>query len=575
MSGTHSPPVGIDLGTTHSLVAVVQAGRPVVLPNALGELLTPSAVAVDARGTLLVGAAARERLTVAPTAGAAFFKREMGEGTRFAVGDQSLGAVELSALVLRSLKEAAEAHLGVAVERAVVSVPAYFHEPQRAATREAARLAGLEVLRLINEPTAAAIAYGLHDTRRERVCAVLDLGGGTFDVTLLEVFDGVVEIVASGGDSRLGGEDFTDALTDWAAREAGGTALSETSRAMLRSQCERVKRRLTDTAEVDLPLPRPAAERWEIAREVRVSRNDLERICAPLIERVGRCVQEVLGQARRAPDKIDEIILVGGATRMPWVHGLSRRIFGRDPVVGAEPDLDVARGAAVQAALVTHDASVRDLVVTDVTPHSLGVEVVRDAGDRLLPGYFLPVLHRNTTLPARRVTRVSTLHPGQRQITVRVYQGDRRFTAQNRFLGAFEVTDLPALEGTEGGQPVDLGLSCDVNGLLEVEATVVATGRKASIVIDQHPGQLSPEEREGALRALQSLKTHPRELLPNRHLLERAYAEFEFLDPRGRAQLEPFLFAFEAALERQAPDEVRPAAELLRRVLAQVGGTRG
>ena len=300
-----------------------------------------------------------------------------------------------------------------------------------------------------------------------------------------------------------------------------------------------------------------------------------EALCAPLVERVRACIESALAQAKRAPAGIDEVILVGGATRMPWMQALATSTFGRPPTCGPDPDLAVAEGAAVQAALVVHDAGVRDLVVTDVTPHSLGVEIVRDAGDRLLPGYFLPVLHRNTTLPARRVTRVSTLHPKQTQVTVRVFQGDRRFVQQNRFLGSFEVTGIPVFEAERGGQPLDIAILCDVNGLVEVEATVVATGEKATIVVEEHPGQLTPAERDQALQALQRLKTHPRDLLPNRHLLEQGRAAYEMLGPGRQDPLDRCIFAFEAALDRQDADEIKASAGALRRVLAEMGGRRG
>lgn len=567
--------IGIDLGTTNSLVAVLEGGKPRVLENALGERLTPSVVAVDGSGTLLVGASAKERISHDPNSGVAFFKRAMGEGTRFPVGTSQLTAVELSGLILRHLKEAAEAQLGTPVHSAVISVPAYFQEPQRSATREAAALAGLNLLRLINEPTAAAIAHGIVDTERERTCVVLDLGGGTFDVTVLEIFHGVVEIIASGGDSRLGGEDFTDALTEWAeGRGRGadsGLPLSSAQRAMLRRRVDRAKCELSDADTAQLDVPRGGAPGWEGAAAVELTRTTLEAHCAPLIERVRRCIEDTLLQAKLAPSAINEVVLVGGATRMPWMQQLALTLFGHPPTLGHDPDLAVAQGAAVQAALALRDESVRDLVVTDVTPHSLGVEISRDAGDRMLGGYFLPVLHRNTTLPTRRVTRVSTVHPKQTKVKIRVYQGDRRFVAQNRFLGEFEITEIPPLEGEEGGQALDLAITCDVSGLVEVEAKVVATGKTAAIVIEQHPGRLSPAERAQSMMTLQRLKTHPRDLLPNRHLLERARAAFEYLDQHRRDRLDPYLFAFESALDHQDAEAVKESGSTLRRVLNELG----
>ncbi len=570
-SDSAAPVLGIDLGTTHSLVAVLRDGQPQVLTLPSGSPLLPSAVALDANGDLMVGDDALARLQRDPKAGARWFKRDMGATTRFKLGPHELGAIDLSALVLRQLRESATEVLGQPVSRAIVTVPAYFQEPQRAATVEAARLAGLQVMRLINEPTAAALAHGLRDTETERRVVVVDLGGGTLDVTLLDIFDGVIEIIASGGHGRLGGEDFTDLLVATARAEAGlpARAAGSTVDALLRAECEQAKRALSAHDRVDLALPQPgSADRWQEGKRLPLTRALFAGICAPLLSRVHACVADTLASADAAPRSVDEVLLVGGATRMPAVHDLVTRIFGRPPTPGPDPDLAVALGAAVQGGLADRDDALDDIVVTDVLAHSLGVEISKPGKRRHLAGYFMPVLHRNTTLPARRVERISTLHHEQTVIRVSIYQGEHRMVSRNLKLGEFEVTGIPKAK-PGASQAVDLAFTHDVNGLLDVEGTVLATGQTARVLIEQQQGRLSPAERKRALERLERLKVPPRELLPNRLLLEQAHTRFHRLHPALQEDLDPYLLAFEDALDRQQPEEADAAALQLRQLLAQ------
>jgi len=568
-----TPPVpilGIDLGTTHSLVAVLRADGPQVLADEAGRELLPSAVALDDQGTLLVGQTALTRLQRDPTCGLRWFKRDMGDDSGHTLGAHTLSPTELSALVLRELKAWATAALGQAPTKAVITVPAYFQEPQRAATIEAGRLAGLDVVRLVNEPTAAAMAHGLQDSETERTCIVVDLGGGTLDVTVLEIFEGIVEIVASGGDGRLGGEDFTDRLFEVARKEAGLLDdMSDTVRALLRAECEATKRRLSESERVTLPLPSASvADRWQTAGELLLSRSLFSSICEPLLVRIRSCIIDTLAAASTQPGAIDEVLLVGGATRMPAVRDLVDKLFGKAPHIELDPDTTVALGAAVQAGLIVRDAAVDDLVVTDVLSHSLGVEVVRSGKDRFLPGYFLPVLHRNTTLPVRRVERVTTVHPQQKQLKIDVYQGEHRYVSQNRLLGSFDITDLEVSDEEDHRVSVDLAFVHDLNGLLQVEATVVSTGRQARILIEQRAGRLSPQRMRAARAALDRLNVHPRDLLPNRLLLEHAQTRLLRMSPQQRAMLDPILLAFEDALARQDSVEVAQAGRVLEEALA-------
>jgi molecular chaperone HscC len=564
--------VGIDLGTTNTVVAALGAAGPFVLRDSGGQALLRSAVAIDDSGALLVGAAAAATLARRPGAGARAFKRDIGTSRRYSFGGREFGATELSAIVLRSAADRASAALDLDVRRVVIGVPAWFQEPQRAATQQAAEIAGLECVRLINEPTAAAIAYGATDAGRERRIGVLDLGGGTFDVTLLEVFDGVIQVVGTAGNARLGGEDFTDRLTEWAAAEAGLPASDGgVVYSLLREACEEVKLALSAADAVRLALPGRDPSTWTPGPSRLVTRHVMAQLCAPLVDRVVGCVTDALARASWSAQSIDEVVFAGGASRMPSFRAPIIQRFGKGPVEGPDPDLVVALGAAIQGGLATRDPRVGELVVTDVLAHSLGIEIVRHGRDRMLDGYFLPILHRGTTLPARRVERVFAVHPQQSSVRVRVFQGDHRLVDGNTLLGSFEIGALPTAASPDGDrQAVDVSFAHDLNGLLEVEATVVSTATAASLVVEQHAGRLTEAEREEALRLLGALKVHPRDLLPNRVLLEEAHTRFARVGPDQRTLLDGPLFAFEEALSRQDAEAATLAATTLKTVLARM-----
>lgn len=561
------PLVGIDLGTTHSLVSVMTEGGPRLLAGPGGSALLPSAVAVDGRGGLLVGEAALARLERAPDAGVRWFKRDMGSERTLRLGEDEVSPVELSAVILRELAAIASAELGAKVEQVVVTVPAYFREAQRAATVEAARLAGLRVVRLINEPTAAAMAHGFADRHRERTILVVDLGGGTLDVSVLDVFEGIVEIVGSGGRSRLGGEDFTDRLYEVALERAGLDGPGGTLGALLRRECERAKRALSQVEVVDLPLPAGGGDEWRDGRSFRLDRATFAELCAPLLAEVEYCIRDTLLAAGRHLQDIEELLLVGGAVRMPCLRERVEALLGRPAVEGPDPDEAVALGAALQAGLVARHEGLGEFVVTDVLTHSLGVEVSREGQDRFLSGYFLPVLHRNTTLPARAVERVYTLHAQQRVLRVAIYQGEHRQVLRNELLGEFEIQDLPVAADAEHREAVDIAFVHDLSGLLEVEARVVSSGQVARLLIERLAGRLEPTERAEAEQRLARLRVAPRELLPNRIVLERARTRYARLPPPARALLDPFLFRFEEALERQHTGDVDAARAALERAL--------
>jgi molecular chaperone HscC len=569
--------IGIDLGTTNSLGAVLQDGQPVIIPNRLGELLTPSAISVDESGAILVGAPALARASTHPGDTALSFKRDMGSDRRYTLRGRSFSPVELSALVLRTLKDDAEAFLGRPIDEAVVTVPAYFDELQRRATRDAAAIAGLTVERIINEPTAAALAYGLHHRHRSFRAAVLDLGGGTFDVTLLEVLEGVIEIQATAGDMRVGGDDFAEALMDLiVTRHPQGPNIAgqPVARARLRLACEQAKRRLSNDLQTSVVVTGLALDggRSVDVQEV-VTRADAEQAWAILLARVRAPILRALRDAASQPSSIDEVLLVGGATRMPAVSDLAAEMFGRAPIRSLPPDEAVAMGAAVQAALKEQDAAVDDLVVTDVAPFSMGIAVMGAFGDTQLTGFFEPIIERGTVIPTSRSKTFHTASDGQRVIEVEVYQGEHSLCRDNRRLGQVMVKGLPPRPAHEVS--IEVRFSYDLNGLLEVDAQVPATGKTISAVFEQAPGRLGRDQIAQARRAMEKIKFHPRDALPNVTALARAEALYQELTGLDRERLASQMTGLRLAIERQEPGLIEAARESLVVATSLLASSRG
>lgn len=532
--------VGIDLGTTYSLVATVDGGRPEIIPNTLGELLTPSAVAVDEAGQVLVGAAARAYAERAPERAALSFKRDMGTDEVRRLGGQSFTAVELSALVLRALKSDAEAALGGPVSEAVITVPAYFGDEQRTATREAASLAGLICQRLINEPTGAALAHGFEHREGDERLAVLDLGGGTFDVTLLEITDGIIEIRSTAGDTRLGGDDFTDAIADLIRSRVKQDGL-RIDRGRAWEPAERVKRLLTAGIEARFAL---SDDEGEQVAQGTLTRTEAEQAWAPLIGRMTTPIERALRDAGWAPTSFTRVLLVGGAARMPAVRALAERFFEQPPVMAVRPDETVALGAAVQAALMISDTSVADLVATDIAPFSLGTCTSTVVAERYVHGLYAPILERGTVLPASRSKVFYPMHPQQTGIDIEIYQGEQPMAERNTLLGELKVRGLRP--GTGSG--VAVRFTYDLNGILEVEATPLDSGDTVRTVIDRSRGHLSEAERKRTLERFERLKVDARELLPNRVALERAESAYARALGDERAAIGEALAVFRVAL---------------------------
>ena len=554
--------VGIDLGTTNSLIAVWREGKTVLIPNALGSVLTPSAVSLSSDGDAIVGLAARERLSTDPDRSVAAFKRAMGSQHTFRFGRQLLRAEELSALVLRALREDAERYLDEPVCDAVITVPAYFSDAQRKATRAAGQLAGLNVMRLLNEPTAAALAYGLNEIQSEQRILVLDLGGGTFDVSILEMFEGVMEVRATAGDNLLGGEDFVNVIMDGFIAEIGQKAgIPARGRdlpvhAILRRAAEVAKRALTNSEQHEITLTHRGQElRWTLDRDT------FEHLSAPLLMRVRAPVERALRDAKLVPGQISHLVLAGGATRMPLFRRLVARMFQRLPIATVNPDEVVARGAAVQAGLLARDAGLDDRVMTDVAPFTMGIEVAdaRD-GQVLSTGLYLPVIERNTVIPASRSVQVQTLRDGQRQVDVRVFQGEARLVADNISLGQLRLAVPPA---PAGQQSVNIRFTYDTSGLLEVDTRVDATGAVQRLVVENQPGVLSQVQIAERLAALAHLKIHPREQSENQAVIARAERLYSERLGEERMEVAARLDKFRAVLEQQDPVEIATSREEL------------
>ncbi|MBN9361215.1 MULTISPECIES: Hsp70 family protein [unclassified Devosia] len=553
-------PVGIDLGTTYSLISVfAEAGTSKLVPGADGTFLTPSAVGLSDTGSLLVGAAAKARQLTNPDRTHVLFKRHMGTGKEFRLGRKTYSASDLSALVLRKLADDFRAaYPDTAIESLVVSVPAYFSSAQREATMLAAELAGLPRPRLVNEPTAAALAYGLQDREGESTFIVLDLGGGTFDVSIIEMFEGVMEVRASSGDVVLGGEDFTDVI----ARDISEKLLvdldgvGDAKRSIIATAAEAVKRRLSEAATAQVTVPLGKGKDYSLTREA------FEALSAKLLIALRRPIDRCLYDAGVSVDRIDRVVLVGGATRMPMIRSLAARALRRLPEAGLHPDLVVAIGASVQAALVQRNAALSDLTMTDVAPFSLGINSVVHMPSGTIQNGFTPIIERSTILPASRSQRFSTIADQQAEIEFGVFQGESPMAFENARIGEGKVRVPRAPAGQEG---IDVRFSYDTSGLLHVGITVVSTGQRSEIVIEGGAQSLSPEERKRRIRALEALMVHPRDESVNVATLERLKGLYSMLLGQERESSAELIARFEQALASQDPRriaQVRDEVEL-------------
>jgi len=554
--------VGIDLGTTNSLIGRCDSGQVSLFSNALGTFLTPSIVAVDQDGGVIVGEAARELMATRPDRVAAGFKRSMGTGRQYELGGRCFRPEELSALVLKSLIADAQSASGAPIREAIISVPAYFSDSQREATRIAGELAGVRVRRLINEPTAAAIAHGLLDRQIEGRFLVFDLGGGTFDVSILEVFDDVLEVHATAGDSFLGGEDFLDLLKSAFTQDCriDSCELSQSDTARLRRELERVKLLLSSQADVNVKVH--LIDRvWDWT----IDQSRFEELSHSLLSRIRAPLERVLRDSNLRADQLDEVVMVGGATRMPMVTKLVARLFGRLPLRHPRPDEVVAEGAALAAGLLGRQRELREVVLTDVAPYTLGIETTEgDPNGPRVQGVFSPIIERNTVVPCSRVQTYHPIQDFQERLDLKVYQGESRHVRNNLLLGTLTLP-LPRRRASETS--VDVRFTYDANGLLEVEASIRPGGTVHQLLIERHCGSLSEEEVAERLRALAEVKIHPRSQLQNLHVLARGERLYEERLGEERQFLGEWLTAFRCTLESQDRERIEQFRERFTQLL--------
>lgn len=556
--------VGIDLGTTNSLIAYFTENGPKIIPNRLGKTLTPSVVSVDGEGNVFVGETARERMSLYPDSVAQTFKRSMGTEREYVLSGRHFKPEELSSMVLRALKEDAEAFLGEEVTEAVISVPAYFDDKRRKATKRAGELAGLKVERMISEPTAAAVAYGLYDKNQDTRFLVFDLGGGTFDVSILELYHNILEVRAVAGDNYLGGEDFTAVMAKLFLQKAQLqlTGMTEKEQVRLYRQAEKAKCAISDNTEVIMTFLY-----HEDNLEQRITYKEYEEACEDLLMKIREPVKKSLSDAGLKLSDIDEVLLIGGATRLSVVRDFLIRLFRKFPDTRMNPDETVALGAAVQAAMKERREEVREVILTDVCSFTLGTEVVVEYEEgKFEDGRFCPIIERNTVIPASHTERLYTVRDNQTTVRVRVLQGESRFARNNLFLGELEI-EVP--KGPRGQESVDVTYTYDINSLLEVEVTVVSTGLSKKMIIKGQDNQMTDEEISRRMEELAYLKIQPRDYEENRLTLLRAERMYEEALGDRRRKLDHYITAFEAALKRGDHDEIMETREELNEILEE------
>ncbi len=559
--------VGIDLGTTNSAVALWKDGAPQLVPNALGKELTPSAVSLAKGGHAYVGQAALDRMATHPADTVTSFKRMMGTASTVTLAGTTLTPEDLSAMVLRSLADDVEAATGERPTAAVITVPAYFNERQRRATRRAGEIAGLEVRRLINEPTAAALAFGLADRGDREPFLVFDLGGGTFDVSIVEMFDGIVEVRASAGDNRLGGDDFDAALVRLVEPLLDASTLdripADRRRALLTLAAERTRRALTTAEDAEFSI---VADGDPLT--ARVTAEAFEEAAAALVKRLRDPVIRALRDSHIDVKALSDIVLVGGATRMPVVRKALTRMFGRFPNTTVHPDHAVALGAAIQAGLLSGGEGLEEIRITDVAPFTLGVNTAtRDQHGRFHDDIFAPIIERNTPVPVSRIERFSTLGDNQRQVTFAIYQGEARDVKKNVKLGELTV---PVPPRPAGEISVDVRFTYDTSGLLEVDVAVPETGLTRNLVIVDEEDKRTQKDIAESRKQLERLKVHPRDEAENVALLARAERAYEGFTGEMRNIIGQGLTEFQGALDKQDPRLIADARDGLARLLDEI-----
>ncbi|MFZ3101860.1 MAG: Hsp70 family protein [Desulfitobacteriaceae bacterium] len=504
------PIVGIDLGTTTSAVAYIHSGKPDMVPSPHNKRIIPSVVLIDLQGKVIVGEDARAALIAMPDRTIAAVKRKMGSTERITLAGQALLPQEISALILKELKSYVDAHFGEGEKEAVITVPAYFTDEQRRATKQAGELAGFVVERIINEPTAAALAFGLGHIDEDRHVLVYDLGGGTFDVSVIEMMSGLLEVKASTGNSLLGGEDFDWKIVDWLAERMLGEhgvdpRLDLRAKALLKSEAEKIKMTLSTEKSVTVSLPLVTVQNNRpVGLLVEFTRTQFIELIDTLLLETLTCVKRVLQDADLKPSDIDEILLVGGSTRIPRVHEIMREYFGKEPRTDVHPDEAVALGAAVQAGLKSGALAGSGLIATDVAPFSMGIAVLKEGkGGSVRPGGFHVILPRNTTIPVTRSDSFYTAADGQTSASIEIYQGEHEWVKHNHQLGEFLLAGIPANHA--GAEKLEVIYRYNLNGILEVTAKCVSNGKAMTVTVQDALNRDSQEAFAESAAKLEAL----------------------------------------------------------------------
>lgn len=568
--------IGIDLGTTNSCVAVLEGGEPVVIPNAEGARTTPSVVAFSKDGERMVGQIAKRQAIANHERTIASIKREMGSNYKVKIDDKEYTPQEISAMILQKLKQDAESYLGEPVTKAVITVPAYFSDSQRQATKDAGRIAGLEVLRIINEPTAASLAYGMDKEKNQKIM-VYDLGGGTFDVSILEIGDGVFEVLSTSGNNRLGGDDFDRRIMDHMIAEfkrTEGIDLSKDKSAMqrLKDAAETAKIELSSTSQTSINLPYITVDANNTPRHLQLTltRAKFNELTHDLVEKTRECVTLAMKDANVKAADIDKVILVGGSTRIPAVQELVKTMTGKEPFKGINPDECVAIGAAIQGGILSGE--VQDIVLMDVTPLSLGIET--------LGGVFTKLIERNTSIPTQKSQIFTTAADGQTSVDVHVLQGERELAQYNKTLGRFQLTGIPP--APRGVPQIEVKFDIDANGIVHVSAKDLATGNQQNITITASTN-LTEEEVQRAVddakKYAEEDKKKKEEVDAKNHAESLIYTTEKNMKDMGekisaddRQRIETEIANVRSALQNGTVDTIKSASEKLTEVSYEVFG---